>query len=163
METALRPYAIHRDEGERLSFVGALTWIKATGAQTGGAFGLIEQLMPPGRESAWHRHHNEDESFYVIEGEVLFIIGDEGQQRITTGPGTFVFGPREIPHGFRVQGSSPAQMLTVATPAGFENFVLALSEPAPASGFPPAGPPDMEKVMAASARANLEILGPLPE
>ena len=81
METALRPYAIHRDEGEKLSFVGALTWIKATGAQTGGAFGLIEQLMPPGRESPWHLHHNEDESFYVIEGEVLFIIGDE-QQRI---------------------------------------------------------------------------------
>ena len=47
METALRPYAIHRDEGETLSFFGALTWIKATGAQTGGAFGLIEQLMPP--------------------------------------------------------------------------------------------------------------------
>jgi hypothetical protein len=47
METALRPYAIHRDEGERLSFVGALTWIKATGAQTGGAFGLIEELWGP--------------------------------------------------------------------------------------------------------------------
>jgi quercetin dioxygenase-like cupin family protein len=163
METALRPYAIHRDEGEPLSFFGALTWIKATGAQTGGAFGLIEQLMPPGVESPWHRHHNEDESFYVIEGEVLFIIGDEGQQRIAAGPGTYVFGPREIPHGFRVAGASPARMPIEATPAGFEHFVLALSEPAPASGFPPAGPPDMEKVMAAAARANLEILGPLPE
>jgi hypothetical protein len=54
-------------------------------------------------------------------------------------------------------------MLIEATPAGFEHFVLALSEPAPASGFPPAGPPDMEKVMAAAARANIEILGPLPE
>ena len=163
METALRPYAIHRDEGETLAFFGALTWIKATGAQTGGAFGLTEQLMPPGVESPWHCHHAEDESFYVIEGEVLFIIGDEGQQRITAGPGTYVFGPREIPHGFRVAGSSPARMLIEATPAGFEHFVLALSEPAPASGFPPAGPPDMEKVMAAAARANLEILGPLPE
>jgi hypothetical protein len=54
-------------------------------------------------------------------------------------------------------------MLIEATPAGFEDFVLALSEPAPASGFPPAGPPDMEKLMAAAARANIEILGPLPE
>ena len=98
----------------------------------------------------------------MIEGEVLFIIGDE-QQRITAGPGTYVFGPREIPHGFRVQGSAPARMLVETTPAGFEHFVLALSEPAPASGFPPAGPPDMEKVMAAAATANLEILGPLPE
>ena len=162
METARRPYAIHREEGERLSFFGSLTWIKATGEQTGGAFGLIEHLMPPGEEIPWHLHHNEDESFYVIEGEVLFIVGEE-QQRITAGPGTFVFGPREIPHGFRVAGSSPARMLIEATPAGFEHFVLALSEPAPASGFPPAGPPDMEKVMAAAARANIEILGPLPE
>jgi quercetin dioxygenase-like cupin family protein len=162
METALRPYAIHRAEGETFSFFGGLTWVKATGTQTGGAFALIEQLMPPGVESPWHRHHNEDESFYVVEGEVLFIVGEE-QQRITARPGTLVFGPREIPHGFRVQGSSPARMLIEATPAGFEHFVLALAEPAPASGFPPAGPPDMEKVMAAAARANLEILGPLPE
>jgi mannose-6-phosphate isomerase-like protein (cupin superfamily) len=162
METARRPYAIHREEGETLSFFGSLTWIKATGEQTGGAFCLIEHLMPPGEEIPWHLHHNEDESFYVIEGEVLFIVGEE-QQRITAGPGTFVFGPREIPQGFRVAGSSPARMLVEATPAGFEHFVLALSKPAPESGFPPAGPPDMEKVMAAAARANIEILGPLPE
>ena len=45
METALRPYAIHRDEGETLAFFGALTWIKASGAQTGGAFGLIGQVL----------------------------------------------------------------------------------------------------------------------
>jgi quercetin dioxygenase-like cupin family protein len=162
METALRPYVIHRDEGETLSFFGALTWIKATGAQTGGAFGLIEHLIPGGEGPPWHLHHNEDESFYVIEGEVLFIIGDE-QQRITARPSTLVFGPRNIPHGFRVAGSSPARMLIEATPAGFEHFVLALAEPAPESGFGPAGPPDMEKLMAAAARANIEILGPLPE
>jgi quercetin dioxygenase-like cupin family protein len=162
METALRPYAVHRDEGEKLSFFGSLTWIKATGEQTGGALTLIEHVMPPGAGNPWHLHHSEDESFYVIEGEVLFIVGDE-HQRITAGPGTFVFGPRGIPHGFLVTGSSPARMLLEATPAGFENFVLALAEPAPASGFAPAGPPDMEKLMAEAARVNIEILGPLPE
>ena len=161
METALRPYALHRDEGEKLSFFGSLTWIKATGAQTGGALGLIEHVIPPGAGSPWHLHHNEDESFYVIEGEILFIVGDE-QQRITASPGTYVFGPREIPHGFRNDGPAPARMLLEATPAGFEQFVLALSEPAPASGFAPAGPPDMEKLMAEAAKANIEILGPLP-
>src|SRR5437764_4964779 len=162
METALRPFAAAHDEAEARSFFGCLIWVKATGEQTGGALALIDQVVPPGAGSPWHLHRNEDESFYVVEGEILFIVGDE-QQRITAGPGTFVFGPREIPHGFRVAGSSPARMLIEATPAGFEHFVLALSEPAPASGFPPAGPPDMEKVMAAAARANIEILGPLPE
>jgi quercetin dioxygenase-like cupin family protein len=162
METALRPYAVHRDEGEKLSFFGSLTWIKATGEQTGGALGLIEHVIPPGAGSPWHVHHNEDESFYVIEGELLFIVGQE-QQRIIAGPGTFVFGPREIPHGFRNDGPAPARMLLAATPAGFEQFVLALAEPAPVPGFGPAGPPDMERLMAEAAKANVEILGPLPE
>ncbi len=162
MQTPLRPYAIHRAEGEKLSFFGSLAWIKATGEQTGGALALIEHVIPPGAGSPWHVHHNEDESFYVIEGEILFIIGDE-QQRITADPGTYVFGPREIPHGFRNDGSEPARMLLETTPAGFEQFVLALAEPAPASGFAPAAPPDMERLMAEAAKANIEILGLLPE
>ena len=143
METALRPHALHRDEGEKLSSFGSLTWIKATGEQTGGAYDLLEVFFPAGAGSPWHLHHNEDESFYVLEGEVLFIIGDE-HQRIMAGPGTYVFGPREIPHGFRNDGSAPARMLLQATPSGFERFILAMAEPAPASGFPPARPPDME-------------------
>jgi quercetin dioxygenase-like cupin family protein len=137
-------------------------WIKATGEQTGGALGLIEHIVPPGAGSPWHVHHNEDESFYVIEGEILFIVGEE-QQRLTADPGTFVFGPQDIPHGFRNDSAAPARMLLEVTPAGFEQFALALAEPAPASGFPPVGPPDMEKVMAEAARANIEILGPLPQ
>ncbi|MGI8827416.1 MAG: quercetin 2,3-dioxygenase [Chloroflexota bacterium] len=162
METALRPYAIHREEGEKLSFFGSLTWMKATGEQTGGVLALIEHIVPPGAGSPWHVHHNEDESFYVIEGEILFIVGEE-QQRLTAGPGTYVFGPRDIPHGFRNKSSTPARMLLEVTPAGFDQFVLALAEPAPASGFAPAGPPDMEKLMAEAAKANIEILGTLPE
>jgi quercetin dioxygenase-like cupin family protein len=162
MKTALRPYAIHRDEGEKLSFFGSLTWMKATGEQTGGALGLIEHIVPPGAGSPWHMHHNEDESFYVIEGEILFIVGEE-RQRLTAGPGTFVFGPRDIPHGFRNKSSAPAHMLLQVTPAGFEQFVLTLSEPAPESGFGPAGPPDMGLVMAEAAKYKVEILGPLPE
>jgi quercetin dioxygenase-like cupin family protein len=162
METALRPYANHHEEGEKLSFFGSLTWIKATSEQTGGALGLIEHIVPPGAGSPWHVHHNEDESFYIIEGEILFIVGEE-QQRITAGAGTFVFGPRDIPHGFKNASAVPARMLLQTTPGGFEQFALALAEPAPASGFAQAGPPDMGKVMAEAAKYNVEILGPLPE
>lgn len=161
METALRPYASRRDDTEPLSFFGCLTWFKATSEQTGGALGLIEHTVPPGAGSPWHLHHNEDESFYVVEGEILFIVGDE-QQRITAGPGTFVFGPRGIPHGFRNDGPTPARMLLEVTPAGFEQFAIDLATPAPDAGAAPDGPPDMGKVMAAAARYNLEILGPLP-
>jgi quercetin dioxygenase-like cupin family protein len=162
MVTALRPFSVAHDDVETLSFFGCLIWIKATGEQTGGTLGLIDQVVPPGAGSPWHLHHNEDESFYVIEGEVLFIIGEE-QQRITAGPGTFVFGPRNIPHGFRNDSSAPARMLLQVTPAGFEQFALTLSQSAPESGFGPAGPPDMERLMAEAAKYNIEILGPLPE
>jgi len=160
METALRPRALDRDAGETLWFFGGCTWLKATSEQTGGAYGLVEQLMPPGSGSPWHLHHAEDESFYVLEGTMTFLVGDE---RITAGPGTYVFGPRGIPHGFRVEGDSPARMLLMATPAGFEEFVLALGERATAPGFPPATPPDMAKIMAAASARQVEILGPLPE
>jgi quercetin dioxygenase-like cupin family protein len=162
MQTTLQPHVSHGGEGETLSFFGSLTWIKATGEQTGGVLSLIEHLIPPGGGSPWHIHHREDESFYVIEGEILFIIGDE-QERIIAGPGTFVFGPREVPHGFRNDSSTPARMLLQTNPSGFENFVLALAEPAPAQGFAAGGPPNMGAVMAEAAKVGIDILGPLPE
>jgi mannose-6-phosphate isomerase-like protein (cupin superfamily) len=160
MQTTFRPYALDRDEREALWAFGSRNWIKATAEQTGGAFTLIEGLIPPGAGSPWHVHHDEDESFYVVDGQITFLCSEE---RIAAGPGTFVYGPREVPHGFRAEGTAPARMLLLATPGGFDQFVLALSEPAQGSGFPPPGPPDMERLMAVAARHHIEILGPLPE
>jgi quercetin dioxygenase-like cupin family protein len=162
MDTMLRPFASPSEDGDAFTFFGSLTWFRATGDQTGGALGLIEHIVPPGAGSPWHVHHNEDESFLILDGEILFLVGQE-QQRITAGSGTFVFGPRNIPHGFRNDGSAPARMLLQVTPAGFEQFAATLCEPAsqPASGS--GGPPDMGRVMAEAAKYNIEILGPLPE
>jgi hypothetical protein len=78
---------------------------------------------------------------------------------LTAGPGDFVFGPRNVPHGFKVTGTTPAHTLILVTPGGFERFVKELSEPA---GTPPSRP-DMAKVMAVAANYGVEILGPLPE
>jgi hypothetical protein len=75
------------------------------------------------------------------------------------GPGDFVYGPRDIPHGFRVIGTAPARMLLMCAPAGFERFVRDLSMPLDAV---PA-PPDMAILVAAAAKYGVEILGPLPE
>jgi quercetin dioxygenase-like cupin family protein len=162
METAIRPYFSSLHDAETFNFFGSLTWFRATGEQTGGALGLIEHSVPPGADSPWHVHHNEDESFYVIEGEIEFIVGED-HQHITAGPGTFVFGPRNIPHGFRNAGSTPARMLLQVTPAGFEQFALALAHPADGSTPAPSGPPDMDVLLAEAAKYNIEILGPLPE
>jgi quercetin dioxygenase-like cupin family protein len=147
-----RPY-VNTAEEPPIYFLGLPTILRATGQATNGAFGLIEQPMPPGFASPYHTHHLEDEAFYVLDGEMAFVCN--GQWTIA-GPGTFVFGPRNIPHGFKVLGDAPARMLLLCTPGGFTEFVVEMSEPAPA-------PPDMAKLMALAAKYSIDILGPLPE
>jgi mannose-6-phosphate isomerase-like protein (cupin superfamily) len=158
--TDVRSYALARDEGQPLWFLGSLTLVKATGGQTHGAFGLVEQLLPPGFSSPWHLHHREDEAFYVVEGEMTFICGND---RVKAGPGAYVYGPRGVPHGFRVEGSSPARLLLLNAPAGFEQFVVEMSEPASGFVLPVASPPDMGKLIALAAKYQIDILGPLPD
>lgn len=157
MENQLSPRTINRDEAPEYYFFGSRTWFTATGDQTGGAYGLIEHVVPPGAGSPWHVHHAEDETFFIIEGELTFRVGDEPIKAV---PDTYLFAPREIPHGFRNDGASDVHMLVMATPAGFEQFVLGLAVPADSGAS--AVLPDMERVTAAAAEHQIDILGPLP-
>ena len=138
-------------------FLGLPTQVRASAQTTNGAFGLAEHWeMPPGFASPYHTHHREDESFYILRGQIAFVIDGKWQR---VGPGGFVFGPREIPHGFKVVGDEPAQMLLQATPGGFEQFVIELGQPL----TDPIAPPDIPKLIEAAARYGIDILGPLPE
>ena len=84
---------------------------------------MIETLAPQGAGSPLHVHHREDEWFYVTEGELTFWVGGEV---IDAPAGSFVYGPRGVPHTFMV--SSPeARFLLVTEPAGFESFMLRAS------------------------------------
>jgi quercetin dioxygenase-like cupin family protein len=159
MDTSTRPYALEREEGQAVWFLGALLIVKATGEQTGGAFGLIDHLLPAGWASPYHVHRNEEESFYVVEGEMTFYVGDE---RVKAGPGAWVYGPRGVPHGFAVEGDAPARMLLLNTPAGFEGFPVEVGKPAEELTLPPAEPPDLERLVKIAATYDIEILGPLP-
>src|SRR3954454_16105522 len=103
-----RPYALASEEGQAVWFLGTLVIMKATGEQTGGAFGLIDNLMPTGFASPYHLHRNEDESFYVVEGEMTFYVGEE---RVQAEAGAFVYGLRGVPHGFEVHETAPARIL----------------------------------------------------
>ncbi len=154
-----RPYALAREEGRAVWFLGTLVIVKATGEQTGGAFGLIDNVMPAGFASPYHTHRNEDESFYVVEGEMSLYVGGE---RVKAGPGAFVYGPRGVPHGFEVDGTEPARILLQNHPAGFEGFPVEVGEPAEQLVLPEAEPPDMARLMAIAAKYDIEILGPLP-
>lgn len=159
MDMGARPYALASEEGQAVWFLGTLVIMKATGDETGGAFGLIDNLMPGGFASPYHMHRNEDESFYVVEGEMTFYVGED---RVEAEAGAFVYGPRGVPHGFEVNGAEPARILRQNYPAGFEGFPVEVGEPAEELTIPPAEPPDMERLMAIAAKYDIEILGPLP-
>ena len=140
-------------------FLSLPTWIRADGAGTGGTFGVIEQLIPPGFASPWHLHHDEDESFYVIDGAVTVKVADRA---VTLSTGDFAFGPRGIPHGFRIEGDKPARVLLMQSGGTFAEFVREISQPGDAAVAAPT-PADLQKLVAAAQNFGLSILGPMPD
>ena len=156
--TDVTPIALRQEEGEALWFLGVLATVKASAETTGGRVAVIEHRAPQGSGSPLHLHRNEDEWFYVTEGALTFWVGGSV---IEATAGSFVYGPRGIPHTFTVT-SPEARFLLVAEPAGFERFMRSLAEPATALTLPPASvqPPPPERMMAAAAEFGIEILGP---
>jgi quercetin dioxygenase-like cupin family protein len=150
------PYMNTRQDAA-FRFLGLPTLMRSTAESTNGTFGLMEHWdMPVGFASPYHTHRREDESFYVLEGEIAFLCDGKWLRAST---GAFVHGPRDIPHGFRVIGDTPARMLLMCNPGGFERFVLEQTTPI---GEPPT-PPDMNRLMMLAAKYGIDILGPLPE
>jgi quercetin dioxygenase-like cupin family protein len=140
-----------------------LATIKDTGEQSGGRYSLVEILAPDGYGGVLHVHHQEDEGFYILEGELTFYVGEE---TIKARPGSYLFGPKDVPHAFTVD-SGPAKLLFVFSPAGLEGLIREIGEPAGSPSIPPQpeGPPDeaeMERMAAIAARYGAEILGPPP-
>lgn len=127
--------------GEPLWFLGTLARMKLRGADTAGRFALWEGLFPRGAAPPLHSHP-QDETFYVLDGEVSAWIVDPDLAEDTGDPpawvetcqqrgdaGLVAFAPAGTPHTFRVE-SDTARMLFLSTPAGVEDYVLALAQPA---------------------------------
>ena len=152
----LKPVAVARDEGEARWWFGGLAVIKATAADTGGQMTIIEVTEPPGIEAPLHVHHREDEGFWLLEGDVTFEVGDA---TIEAHAGDYVFGPRDIPHRYTV-GDTGCRMLFIMTPGGFEDLVIAMSEPAASRTLPPPseGEPDWQRVAAIAEAHGCEML-----
>ena len=94
---------------------------------------------------------------------MTFYVGD---QTLKAQPGSFLFGPKEVPHAFRVD-TGPARLLFVLSPGGFEDLVREMGEPTRELSIPPPpeAPPDeaeIERMAAIAARHGNEILGPPP-
>jgi mannose-6-phosphate isomerase-like protein (cupin superfamily) len=109
------------DDGEATYFFNALMTTKASMAETGGAYSLTEHLVTAASNPPMHVQVDEDEAFYVLEGEVEFVFADH---TVTAGPGTLVAAPLDVLHGFRTRGPGRARMLNIHAPgAGFAQAV----------------------------------------
>jgi len=161
MLPALAPLSVSNATGPAYWFLNGLDVVLSTTASTGGAFSLIHQTSRPGGATPYHLHHDEDEAFYVLDGEFTFVC--DGQKSIL-GPGGYIFLPRMIPHGIRCTGSSPCTILIMAMPGtGFVGMMTEMAVPAAERVLPPPSTPDFEKLARLCAKYKIEILGPLPE
>jgi quercetin dioxygenase-like cupin family protein len=156
---SVAPIALQAGEGDARWFLGSLGTIKASADTTAGRLAVLEFRWPENTGSPLHVHHNEDEWFYVIDGELTLWVGGDV---IVAPAGSFVYGPRDIPHTFFVTSAPEARFLMVTEPGPFADFVRAMSEPAQTHTLPPTSvqPPTPEQLTATAAEYGIEILGP---
>ena len=144
-----KPYALHQDEGQQHQLCGAMISVKASSEQTGGVFNLFEVSCSSDFDTTFHNHYAEDVAIYVLAGALTFFWGSEKKGAVA---GSYFFLPRGIPHGFRVEGATPAKILYMTIPAGFDRFVIEQERPVQKS-----------EIEIAAARHKIEVIGPLPE
>ena len=160
-----RSIAEHRvlaaDEGTRLqSGPGRDLVFKVTGEDTGGAFALVEAVVPPGGGPPPHVHSREDEAFYVLEGELTFHA--DGRD-FTAGPGAWITLAKGSLHHFLNRSPDPARMLILVTPAGLEQYFLEVGrEAADGETSLPPTPEDIDRLLEAAPRYGLDIRLPAP-
>ncbi len=140
-------------------YTGWLLTFLATGKDTQGQFALTEQTARRGNVPPRHIHHREDETFYILEGEMTFSIGDKTIKAVA---GSSVFAPRDIPHSFTID-SDEVRILVLNVPAGIEEFFRECSEPAPSMTLPPPAEVPyaiIQKMMSLAPKYGFEILMP---
>ena len=125
------PSIKHQPRCQRYYFdvgVGALC---LSGKDTGGAYCLLDVGLAPGIGVPRHTHTREDEAYFVLAGELTFVLR----------PGDTLLAPRDIPHQLRNSGNVENRYLLLFSPSGFEKFVMATAVPAPQDAVAPREPP----------------------
>ncbi len=110
-----QPIVVPPGEGHR---VGNVEFLARTVDTPRFTFGIIE--IAAGRALEHHVHADEDDAFYIVEGELTFSFADG---EVSAPPGTFVLVPPGVEHGFRNDAAVPVKMLNVHAPAGFDRRI----------------------------------------
>ena len=137
------------DDGTALTNpTGGHVTFKVRGDRSGGSITAFETVVAAGEGPPLHTHANEDETLFVIEGEVRFKLGDQ----MHTGPvGTLVFVPRGTPHTFQNVGDKPARMLIHFAPSGMERFF---------DGWAALDAPGAEDFVRLGGEVGMAVVGP---
>ena len=120
---------------------------------------VIELTIPSGGSPPLHIHKNLDDSFLLLDGEIVVCCGD---RRILAQPGSYVVLPAGIEHTFRVSSAVPARMLLVHAADDFLDFIEAVGTPTQELRLPPVGQYDLsrEALIRIGAEHDLSIIGP---
>lgn len=139
--------------GNSYWYIGHLMSILISGKDSNGLFSLIHGYEIRGLEPPPHTHTKEDESFYIMDGEIKYTVGGE---ELYAKKGDWVFLPRNVQHSFQVI-TEKAEVLMHFTPGGFEDYFIEMSEPAKAMVIPdrPEGPPDVQKIIETASRYGI--------
>ncbi len=161
MSEAQEAVVLQPGEGNSSWLHDNLVTLKATSEDTAGSYSLTEMVVPSGGGPPLHTH-SEEESLYILEGEMIVKIGE---RTFKVGTGSFILVPKHTPHTFLVEGDGPAKLLLVFSPPGFENFFFEAGRPAEDKTLPPppGGPPspeEMEKMIAISEKYGSRVVGP---
>jgi mannose-6-phosphate isomerase-like protein (cupin superfamily) len=120
--TTTRPKLLKGDEGITVWVsAGVRITVKLRAEDTGGAYAVFQDFVLPAAGPGLHTHTREDESLFVLEGEVRATVGE---RTVDVGPGTLVHMPLGVPHGFQNVSDKPARLLMTYTPGGFERYFL---------------------------------------
>jgi quercetin dioxygenase-like cupin family protein len=145
-------------EGERIWFNGALITVKSPGEWSDDAFSLVEVASTRGRATGLHTDPSH-ETFYVLEGELLFHVDGE---EVHAAAGDTVTVRRGTPHAFLVE-SEVARFLVLNTPGTHDRFFRDGGVPAhEGAALADAPPPDLERTMAAAKAHGVCFMGPPP-
>jgi mannose-6-phosphate isomerase-like protein (cupin superfamily) len=145
------------DEGQPFWFLNCLAINKINSDDSQGLLSIADHRMPAGFAPPPHIHQASDEAFLVMDGE---LDGFCGEQAWRAGPGSLVYLPHGIPHGFTVCGTAPGRIIVVVTPGGFDQFVAAAGEPAGDLRLPEPAAPDPVRITQLAAAHGIQILLP---
>lgn len=139
---------------EELLIMGGSFNLKVSARDTGGELCIYDTLRRTKGGPAFHKHHAQDEWFYVLRGEFLVRVGDVTER---LGPGDSAFAPRKIPHAFAMTSEGEGQMLVLFSPAGtMEDFFQEMAATF-GKGIPAGREDAMRKLWQAH---GMEIVGP---